>query len=222
MAVHEIFPTAIVINDLDLSEEKINDLRIAVNSIFLHNYGMTREQAYIDGGSNERGNYADTIPVFNEENMEVFPVLRELKEIIIDGFYELAQCYENNNLSREDISALVASNLGQLPILRKTQSMTAHIHPGTVASALFYLTDIDNEKEGGQLVLRDPSWHATAGFRNSLEYEVETKAGRLVVFPTHIWHEVKNYLGDKDRISVVTNLCPLNEIFLKSLCVEGL
>lgn len=217
--IREIFPTAIVINDVDLSEEKISDLKVAVNAIFLHNYGITREQAYIDGSVNERGNYSDTIPVFNEENLSVFPVLKELREIIIDGFYELAQYYENNNLSREDIAALIATNHSQLPIMRQTQSMTAHTHPGTVASALFYLVDIDNEKDGGQLVLRDPSWHTTAGFRNSLDYEVETKTGRLVVFPTHIWHEVKNYLGDKDRISIVTNLCPLNEIFMKSLCV---
>ena len=204
MAVHKIFPTNIVINDVDLTDEQKADLSVAVESIFINEYSMSREHARNE--PSKYGNHADSFGVFTEENMEVFPVLKDLRNIFVDGFFELAQSHDNSNMSRESISRMFKGNFSALPIIRKGFGMDVHCHPGCIASAVFYLTDVDNEKDGGQLVLRDPSWHTVPGFRNEMEYEISTRAGRLVVFPVHTWHEVKTYIGDQDRITVVGNL----------------
>ena len=145
----------------------------------------------------------------------------DIPEVFIDGFHELAQAHENNDLSRESVDKLFADNFGQLPIMKTGQSLPAHTHPGAVASAVFYLTDVDNEKDGGQLVLRDPSWHTTLGFRNNMEYEIGTKAGRLIVFPVHIWHEVRPYFGKEDRVTIVANLSYINPESVEHINMKG-
>ena len=218
MGVRKIFPTNIVVRDVDISDQQEQDLLVAIESIFLHTYHITREEARKD--TDGVGNCADPIPVFTKENLEVFPILKEIKDIFIDGFHELAESYDNNNMTKEDVSNLFGDTYGQLPILKAGQNMSAHTHPGTIASAVFYLTDVDNENDGGQLVLRDPSWHSTPGFRNDMEYEIKTKAGRLVVFPVHVWHEVKTYFGEKDRVTIVANLSYLRPEDTKNLVIE--
>lgn len=219
MAIREIFPTNIVIKDIDLTQDQILELTVAVESIFLHNYNVTREEVRSSKNPMDKGNFADPIPVFTEENLKVFSELKYVKEIFIDGFYELSQSYEDSDLSRDAIKMLFENSLGQLPVMRTGQAHPAHTHPGAVASAIFYLTDVDNKKDGGQLILRDPTWHSTPGFRNSMQYEIETKAGRLVVFPVHVWHEVKTYLGEKDRIAIVANLSLMNSELLNYVSV---
>ena len=221
MAIHEIFPTNIVIQDIELSEKQTKDLIIAIESLFLHNYGVPRDSAISGENKLTSGNCADPMAVFTAENIKVFTVLKDIKEIFINGFYELSQSYENSNLTREVISNLFENDFGQLPIMKKGQNMPAHTHPGCIASAVFYLTDVDNEKDGGQLVLRDPSWHSTPAFRNSMEYEINTKAGRLVVFPVHVWHEVTSYFGDKDRVTMVANLSYMNSEFVNHVHIEA-
>ena len=211
MAVHKIFPTNIVIQDVELTEKQANDLLVAVQAIFLDN------QIHNNG----TGSWAEPLPVFTQDNLRIFPVLNDIREVFIDGFHELAQAHENNDLSRESVDKLFADNFGQLPIMKTGQSLPAHTHPGAVASAVFYLTDVDNEKDGGQLVLRDPSWHTTLGFRNNMEYEIGTKAGRLIVFPVHIWHEVRPYFGKEDRVTIVANLSYINPESVEHINMKG-
>lgn len=218
MTVYQIFPTNIAVRDIELTEQQVADLHVAVESIFLHTYQTSRDQARVD--TQGVGNCADPIPVFTKENLDVFPVLNEVKEMFVDGFLELAQSYSNNNFSKDGIRRLFRDTYGQLPVMKSGQNMPAHTHPGTIASAVFYLTDVNNETEGGQLVLRDPSWHSTPGFRNDMEYEVETKAGRLVVFPVHLWHEVRTYFGEKDRVTIVANLSYMRPEDTQDLIIE--
>jgi Rps23 Pro-64 3,4-dihydroxylase Tpa1-like proline 4-hydroxylase len=74
------------------------------------------------------------------------------------------------------------------------------------AFGIFYLTDVDNEKHGGTLVLHDPAFHGVFNFHEARTYDVATKKNRLVICPNHIWHEVKQYLADDERITIVVNL----------------
>lgn len=221
MATYDIFPSKLVIQDRELTEQQIKDLTVAVQAIFMDNAIHGEHTVETRDGNFHSNAWAEPFAVWTPENLKIFPVLQEVKDIFIDGFYELAQAHEFNNLSRDDVATLFADNYGQIPIMQTGGSLPVHTHPGAVASAVFYLTDVDNGADGGMLSLRDPSFNTTAGFRNDMEMFIETKAGRLVVFPTHIWHDVTPYHGKEDRMSMVANLSFFSEAATKMLTVKG-
>ena len=135
------------------------------------------------------------MPLFTEENFSVFPILKELKQLFADGFYKLAESDPNNTLTKESIELMMDNHSGRLPIMKTNDYKGIHSHPGATAYGIFYLTDVDNDKDGGKLVLRDPSFHINPGFRRKMTYEIETKCCRLIIAPAHIWHEVTPYYG---------------------------
>lgn len=196
--IKTIFPVNILVKDYDLPEQFTQELSSVIQSIFqslMLEKGLSRKEI----GDNE-------FPIFTEENMAAFPVLKQLREMFIDSFYELADSYEENILSRDLISRMVEKNVGKLPVMQKGEYKRLHNHFNTSAFAIFYLTDVDNDQHGGKLVLKDPAFHSNAGFHPPPDYEVETRKNRMVVAPAYIWHEVTPYTGDEDRVTVVINL----------------
>jgi len=196
--IKNIFPVNIVVKDYDLSEEFNIELKKSVETIFqkrLLDSGLTRDEL----GDTE-------FPLFTEENKKEFPVLNKMLEIMTEGFVELAESYNNNELDKNDILSSVQSNIGKLPFMQKGTYKKTHNHTGASAFAIFYLNDIDNDKHGGELILKDPAFHSNLGFHPPEEHGIETKKNRLIVAPGYIWHEVSPYLGDEERLSIVMNL----------------
>jgi uncharacterized protein (TIGR02466 family) len=88
-----------------------------------------------------------------------------------------------------------------------------HVHGGSFWSAVFYV--YVDEGAGGELLLFDPRMpllvmHAprlrfkvTGGER---EFRIKPVAGRLIVFPAWLAHEVQPWQGDGLRISIAVNL----------------
>lgn len=200
--IHSIFPTNILVEDVDFSNEEISELTVAINAIFKSHEAITG--SHIISGE-------DSMPLFTDENISVFPILKKLKQLFADGFYKVAQSNPNNNITPESIEIMMDNHAGRLPIMRNGDYKGIHSHPGSTAFGIFYLTDVDNKKDGGKLILRDPSFHTNPGFRSSMTHEIETKAGRLVIAPSYIWHEVTPYYGKEDRITVVSNLVYIPE-----------
>jgi hypothetical protein len=196
--IKTIFPVNILVKDYDLPEQFTQELSSIIQSIF-QSLMLEKELSRKEIGDNE-------FPIFTEENMAAFPVLKQLREMFIDSFYELADSYEENILSRDLISQMVEKNVGKLPLMQKGEYKRLHNHFNTSAFAIFYLTDVDNDQYGGKLILKDPAFHSNAGFHPPPDYEVETRKNRMVVAPAYIWHEVTPYTGDEDRITVVINL----------------
>ena len=195
--IHSIFPTNILIEDIDFTDEEISEMSVAINAIFKSHEAITG--SHIISGE-------DSMPLFTDENIAVFPILKKLKKIFADGFYKLADSNPSNSVTEESIEIMMDNHAGRLPIMRNGDYKGIHSHPGSTAFGILYLTDVDNKKDGGKLILRDPSFHTNPGFRSPMTYEVETKAGRLVIAPSYIWHEVTPYYGKEDRITVVSNL----------------
>lgn len=204
--IHDLFPTKVLIKDIEFTADEAVDLGIALQAIFASHTAETG--SHVDSGE-------DSMPLFTPENIEVFPVLKKLKDIFIDGFWELGMANAGDVKdpagARKKIAELVDNHAGRLPLMRKGDYKQIHSHPGNVAFGVFYLTDVDNEKDGGELILRDPSFHTTPHFAGKSTYRVATKAGRLIIAPTHIWHEVTPYYGEEERITVVSNLCYMPE-----------
>jgi len=196
--IKTVFPVNVLIKDYELSEEFTNELVNAAQTIFhslMTEKGLTRDQI----ADNE-------FPVFTEKNCQTFPALKQLQNMFVDGFYELASSYDENILTREMIEKMVSANVGKLPLMKNGDYKRMHGHTNASAFAVFYLTDVDNKKHGGQLILRDPSFHSNFSFHPPEDFVIDTKKNRLVVAPAYVWHEVTQYTGTHDRFAFVVNL----------------
>jgi hypothetical protein len=203
--IHDLFPTKVLIKDTDLSGIELKELTVAVEAIFSSHIAETG--SYLISGE-------DTVPLFTEENFKIFPILKKLKDMFIDAFVELGSANSSKEATPETrklIAELVDKHAGRLPLMKNGDYKQVHAHPGVAAFGIFYLTDVNNEKDGGCLILRDPSFHVTPHFTGDKFQKVETKAGRMIVAPTHLWHEVTPYSGNEDRITIVSNLGYMQE-----------
>ena len=95
-----------------------------------------------------------------------------------------------------------------------------HSHPGSFWSAVYYVDDggIDADPAlGGELEFMDPRGPGPAMYAPHLAYgkaglsvraneTVRPKAGRLVMFPAWLLHQVRPYRGKSQRISIAFNL----------------
>jgi uncharacterized protein (TIGR02466 family) len=95
-----------------------------------------------------------------------------------------------------------------------------HSHPGSFWSAVYYVDDggIDSDPSlGGELEFMDPRGPGPAMYAPQLAYgsaglsvganeTVRPKAGRLVMFPAWLLHQVRPYKGQAQRISIAFNL----------------
>lgn len=196
--IKTIFPVNIFIEDNEKDEEWTETLKNVSVAIF--------QSTIAEKNLSKEDLADDEIPFFTEENLKKYPILKELQEIFIDGFYELAKSYDNNTLTREKISEMVSKNSGKLPLMSKYSYKSVHSHVSSSAFAIFYLTDVDNKKNGGKLILRDPSFNANAYFKPEEKFALETRKNRLIVAPAYVWHEVTPYFGDDDRLTIVINL----------------
>lgn len=196
--IKTVFPVNVLIKDHAMPVECTDELSSAVQAIF--------QSLMVEKGLSKDDIANEEFPVFTEDNFIAFPVLKQLQETFIDGFYELASSYEENTLTRDMIAKMVSSNMGKLPLMKKGDYKRIHGHTNAIAFAVFYLTDVDNERHGGELILKDPSFHSNYSFHPPEDFAIETKKNRLVIAPGYVWHEVTPYTGDDDRITVVINL----------------
>jgi hypothetical protein len=96
-----------------------------------------------------------------------------------------------------------------------------HSHPGSVWSGVYYVDDggIDADPSlGGELEFMDPrgplpamaaphlSFAIPGGLSAGATERMRPKAGRLVMFPSWLLHQVRPYRGNAERISIAFNL----------------
>lgn len=203
--IKTIFPTRILVKDYDKSLEWSEDLEIIVRTIFKSI--QAEQQDYTLTGNN-------SVNLFKKDNLIQFPQLCELREMFVDCFFELASSYDSNELTRECIDDRVDEYSGKLPFMRNGDHKSLHNHNQSVdAFGIFYLTDVDNSKDGGSLILHDPSFSGLFNFQEERTISVETKRNRMVICPNHVWHEVSRYTGNEERITITVDLCPHKVIF---------
>ncbi len=106
-------------------------------------------------------------------------------------------------------------------INRAGQSNEFHIHPASLWSGTYYVDDAgaaDDPAQGGELELLDPRGAAPAMYAPLLAFAgpgglavgatetIRPKAGRVVLFPAWLYHQVRPYRGPGERISIAFNL----------------
>ena len=93
--------------------------------------------------------------------------------------------------------------------LRRGGSHVNHFHPEGLISSAFHLTvpdeTLDAERRSGWLRFGEPRWPTPGcGPLN----EVQPKAGRLVLFPSWMWHGTSPLVDDAPRVTVAFDAAP--------------
>lgn len=196
--ITSIFPTKILVKDFEMSDSWTQAVTDIAKTVFAKN--LAEKQDYAGTGN-------DMLDLFTEENLSQFPELVELKQMFIDSFFELASSYNKNKLTKEVITERVSKDTGKLPFMKKGDYKSVHNHDADVfAFGIFYLNDVNNEKEGGELVLHDPGFSGAWHFNDGHTHKVPTKKNRMVISPNQIWHEVTPYFGETERLAIVVNI----------------
>jgi len=100
-------------------------------------------------------------------------------------------------------------------------SNEAHVHPGVIWSAVYYVDDgyggSDDRSLGGELVLYDPRMPFVRMLPFDVRYRrpdgtpaeshsaIRPKAGQLLMFPPWLLHSVHPFRGTGERISIAMN-----------------
>jgi hypothetical protein len=142
--------------------------------------------------------------VIHQQAAQEFKVIKDLRDIFLQGFLELNKHYDNG-FSEEYLQQIYLEDSGNFAVLKKGERVGLHNHP-SIGFAIFYLTDVDNYNDGGELVLHDPSFHRNQYFHPPREVRIQTKKNRLVIGAADVWHEVTPYTGNADRMCAVIDL----------------
>jgi hypothetical protein len=87
-----------------------------------------------------------------------------------------------------------------------------HIHNGWISSV--YYVDVpeiaaDAQAHQGWLKFGEPS--ADLGFGNAVRRLVQPKPGRLVLFPSYLWHGTVPFNSDETRMTIAFDAMPFQE-----------
>lgn len=202
--IHSVFPTNVVVNDYAMSDSWGDAIENAVMTKFYSIALLTNES---------RKNISE-IPadLFSSDSMAAVPELADLRTMFVDSFYELYTSYAKTLseygdmiLTRDNIDSML-TDTGRIQVMSQYERKGIHNHTQSEAFGVFYLSDVDNAKDGGEIVLHDPSFHHLVDFCAKPTVRFETKKHRMIVGPAHIWHEVTSYFGADERMAVVVNL----------------
>ena len=131
---------------------------------------------------------------------EYNPLTKEL-------FVMQEEIYQKENLSFKPVCGNMWANINYPGCFNRP-----HIHPNSLFSGVYYVTA---PKNSGNLMVYDPRPGVQMAMPNRKEKKLpfelwrevhyEPVAGRCIMFPAWLWHEVKPNVGDQTRISVSFN-----------------
>ena len=200
--VFALFPTPVVHYEVPGSTELNAELRAVIE-----------RQEKFDSGT-EHSNFGGWQSSWDMEKWGGMPAVRLI------AFGKNAANRVTCNRSGEALSISWKSNMWA-NVNRAGHGNEFHSHPGSFWSGVYYVDDggigSDNSL-GGELEFMDPRAPGVAMYAPQLAFNVPgglsvganevvvPKAGRMVLFPAWILHQVRPYKGNATRISVAFNL----------------
>ena len=134
------------------------------------------------------------------QNPEYQPVVDQL-------FLAIHQVWEVELLDRKPRLGNMWANINYPNAYNKS-----HIHPNSLFSGVYYVKSLPNS---GKLILRDPrpGPQSILPVRKDIEkpptlwsqVDLEPLAGRVIIFPSWVWHEVEPNHSNETRISISFN-----------------
>jgi len=183
------FPTIIYIKDIPDSEKLNKYLEPKIIQWSQQDKGEQKTNA---------GGWHSTTNMNQKEEYD--PLTREL-------FNMQEEIYQKENLSRKPVCGNMWANVNYPKCFNRP-----HIHPNSLFSGVYYVTA---PKNSGNLMIYDPRQGVQMTMPNRKEGKLspelwrevhyEPKAGRCIMFPSWLWHEVKPNKSNDTRISVSFN-----------------
>jgi uncharacterized protein (TIGR02466 family) len=183
------FPTMIYIKDFPDSE-KLNK--------YLEDHIMRWSQNDKGVSKTNAGGWHSETDMNTREEYD--PLTREL-------FNMQEEIYQKENLNRKPVCGNMWANVNYPKCYNRP-----HLHPNSLFSGVYYVTA---PKNSGNLMLYDPRPGVQMTMPNRKEGKLspefwreihyEPKAGRCIMFPSWLWHEVKSNESNQTRISVSFN-----------------
>ena len=131
----------------------------------------------------------------------------EYKPIVDQLFLAIHQIWEAELLDRKPKLGNMWANINYPNAYNKS-----HVHPNSLFSGVYYVKSLPNS---GKLILRDPrpGPQSILPVRKDMEkppalwseVDMEPKAGRIIIFPSWLWHEVEPNKSNETRISISFN-----------------
>ena len=183
------FPTMIYIKDLP-NPEKLNQyLEPKIIQWSQQNKGVAKTNA----GGWHRTTDMNTKKEYNPLTIELFNMQEEI--------------FKKENLSRKPVCGNMWANINGPGNYNRP-----HLHPNSLFSGVYW---VKTPKNTGNLMLYDPRPGIQMTMPNRKdgklppeywrEVHYEPKAGRCIMFPSWLWHEVKPNKSNDTRISVSFN-----------------
>ena len=183
------FPTMIYIKDFPDSEKLNKYLEPKIIQWSQQNKGVSK--------TNAGGWHSETDM---NTKKEYDPLTREL-------FNMQEEIYQKENLSRKPVCGNMWANINYPGCFNRP-----HLHPNSLFSGVYW---IKTPIKSGNLMLYDPrpGIHTTMPNRKEgkmppelwREIHYEPVAGRIIMFPAWLWHEVRINESNDTRISVSFN-----------------
>ena len=183
------FPTMIYIKDLP-NPEKLNK--------YLEEHIMHWSQNDKGVSKTNAGGWHSTTDMNTKKEYD--PLTTEL-------FNMQEEIYQKENLSRKPVCGNMWANINYPGCFNRP-----HIHPNSLFSGVYYVTA---PKNSGNFMIYDPRPGVQMTMPNRKEGKLspelwrevhyEPKAGRCIMFPSWLWHEVKPNESNQTRISVSFN-----------------
>lgn len=148
----------------------------------------------------------------SKEPFDLVDGLDQVKDLIIDGAKDFTP--------KTDIEPVLASSWIS-SFNPNSSGMNIHTdedHGGTISAVIWYEGE---EGQGGDLVLWDPRWENPklwGGVKGDGKVTIPFKPGKIIMFPSSVWHGVTAYTGSKDRNSIN---CVLTYKDVKEIALQG-
>lgn len=203
MILHTMFPTPVVIENFEPSNELIKFFKsLALNNRFNDNLKNenTLRKVY--------GSHTQNIRILREKECS------ELRKFVLDvakTFSNDIMCYKCKDLT---------DTLSWLSIKSPGESHIPHTHPNSFISGVYYYEDVPTEtplifKKGGkntttfQMIPPFDSEKAAKSIIATTEYAIFPKKGDLVLFPSFLLHYVPNNVTNSSRGGLAVNIMPM-------------
>lgn len=143
--------------------------------------------------------------------------IQELRRFVIGSVVQVVQTL--NDYTNEQMARLQISNHTWFHVTRTGGYASAHNHPMASWSSVYCVDPGDDEGadnpdngvlrfadarpsasmflDPGNMHLKRPYNHGSVNYR--------LKPGQLIIFPSHLVHEVAPYLGQRERITIASN-----------------
>ena len=163
------------------------------------------EKRIIDWSGSDKGISKTNLGGWHSQtDMHTKEEYNPLKEKLFEMQKEI---FENERLKHKAILNTMWANINY-----PGNSNRAHIHPNSLLSGVYY---VKAAKKSGNLVLFDPRQAVQMTLPDRIEskippplwreIEYEPTPGRIIIFPSWLWHEVQPNMSKDIRISISFN-----------------